>query len=91
MSFTPASFREHTYLTSGLLEVATFIGGLERQTFNLRQPGVRPDSTQLFEGLVPAYPEGKVLVKEDKVNAVLIRYVSEKDRHSLAYYKAHLE
>lgn len=92
-SFTPASFREYIYFTSGLLEVATFIGGLDRHTFNLRQLGVRPDSTQWFEALVPTYPEGKVPIKVHKVNAVraFIWYVPEKDRRTQAYYKAYLE
>lgn len=82
-TFTPAAFMEFQYsANSGIVTASPYIGGLIKHTFNLRQPGRRPQFTQMFKTLVPAYHEGKVPINLHKVEAVrlLLKYIPEENR-----------
>lgn len=91
-SFAPASFMEYEYLASGNLKTSVYIGGFETHTFNLKQPGTRPQAADIFNQLNPAYPEGKVPINQHKVNAVrdLLKYIPEENNASREFYENYL-
>lgn len=91
-TFAPASFMEFKYLQNGNVQTSQFIGGLIKHTFNLRQPGSRPDPLTIFDSLSIAYPEGKVPINKHKVDAVknLMKYIPEENKEHKLFYEAYL-
>lgn len=75
------------------MEASQFIGGFVKHTFDLRQPGSKPDPlNKILDSLTPAYPEGKVPINSNKVEAVrkLLKYIPEDDHRNKPFYEAYL-
>lgn len=91
-SFAPASFMEFKYLQNGSLQTSDFIGGLKRHTFQLKQPGIRPNPSNIFDALDIAYPEKKVPINKHKVDAVrnLLKYIPEENEDYRKFYEDYL-